>query len=126
SQGPARCAARRATATPVPPPSRPAPLTGTPSAARPPQPRVATSPITPDTSAKSVRAAWPVRNTSVVTLSPPSGNWLPTGVGAAAPVLVHDPTTVIASGGSYRIKTAASTPSSPPASAATAAKTSSG
>jgi hypothetical protein len=72
------------------------------------------------------RAVWPVRNTSVVALCPPSGHWLPTESGDAAPLLVHTPSTVTESPGSYRIESAASAPSSRPASAATAAKTSCG
>jgi hypothetical protein len=108
------------------PQSRSSTLIGTPTDDRRHPPWAAASPIAPDMSAKSTRAVWPVSNTSVVALCPPSGNWLPTGIVAAAPVLVHAPTTVTESRGSYRIESATSTPSSRPASAATAAKTFSG
>ena len=51
---------------------------------------------------------------------------MPTGTGAAPPVLVQAATVVIAPSGSYRLMTVSSTPSSRPTSAATAANTSSG
>ena len=55
---------------------------------------------------------------------PPGANRLPTGTGAARPVLVHAPTTVASPSGSYRIKLVWSVPSTRPTSAVIAAKVS--
>src|SRR5215207_6936469 len=79
----------------------------------------------PEASAWDVRAGRPVSDTSVCTFRPPSANPLPTGVGGAAPVLVHAPTIVAVPAESYRLITVTSAASTRPTSAVTAANTSS-
>ena len=74
----------------------------------------------------SMRAGRPVSNTSDTTFRPPRRTRVPTGKGMALPVLAHPPMAAAMPSGSYRLMPVTSAASTRPASAATAAKTSSG
>ena len=109
------------------PHSRPSTLTGTPTTVRTPSSSRAGSATGPVASPKSsMRAGWPVWNTSDPVLCPPGPNRVPNGTGTAAPVLAQVATSVSAPSGSYRLMPVVSASSSCPASTVTAANTSSG
>ncbi len=106
------------------PHSRPSTVTGTPTTARAPSSRArsATGPVASPKS--SIRAGWPVWNTSDPVLRQPRPNRVPTGT--VAPALAQVPTIVYPPSASYRPMPVRSASSSRPASAVTAANTSSG